>query len=281
MRTERLAVGSVPYLVGRPLDLGLEHEPGLDFRREVPALLVDGLRSGALDVALVSSIELFRRPGYRYLDTVAVAGEGFVGSVQVFLRRPIEEVRSIAMDPASRTAQALVRTLLHDRPAARGHAGGPPEFIEVARGVDPRAAPADAWLRIGDVALRETVAERLPAWNPSEEFTRRTGLPFVFAAWIVAPGADVAAHLAAFRAAYARGTAAKRALADDAAREWGLPVEACREYLEVECLYEPGARMRAALCAFRDAAARAGVCDGRLDPEPIALDDAGLTRGLL
>ncbi len=271
MRTKRLAVGSVPYLVGRPLDLGLEHEPGLDFRREVPAKLVEGLRSGALDVALVSSIELFRRPGYRYLDGVAVAGAGFVGSVQVFLRRPIEAVRSVALDPASRTAQALVRTLLEDRPASDGHAGGPPAFIEVPEGTDPRAVEADAWLRIGDAALRETVAERLPAWNPSREWTRRTGLPFVFAAWIVAPGADIEPHLDAFRAAYARNRTARRALADEAAREWGLPVAACREYLEVECLYEPGAAMRAALRAFRDGGARAGVCDGALDPEPIAL----------
>jgi chorismate dehydratase len=273
-RGERLAVGSVPYLVGRPLDLGLEHEPMLDFRREVPAALVDGLRSGALDVALVSSIELFRRPGYRYLDHIAVAGEGFVGSVQVFLRRPIEAVRSVAMDPASRTAQALTRALLHDRPATPEHAGGPPEFIEVPRGVDPREVAADAWLRIGDVALRETVAEQLPAWNPSLEFTRRTGMPFVFAAWIVAPGADVARHLAAFRAAHVRGREAKRALADEAARATSLPATACREYLEVECLYEPGARMRAALRAFRELAARAGVCDAALDPEPIVLTDA-------
>ncbi|MEZ6014308.1 MAG: menaquinone biosynthesis protein [Planctomycetota bacterium] len=271
MSRTRLAVGSVPYLVGRPLDLGLEHEPGLEFRREVPALLVDGLRNGALDVALVSSIELFRRPGYRYLDRFAVAGRGFVGSVQVFLRRPIEDVRSIAMDPASRTAQALVRTLLHDRPASATQPGGAPEFIEVPRGTDPRMIEADAWLRIGDEALRETVGEALPAWNPSLEWTRRTGLPFVFAAWIVAPRADVAPHLSAFRAAHERGAAAKRALADEAALAWRLPVAACREYLEVECLYEPAGELRAALRAFRDGAARAGICDGALDPGPIEL----------
>ncbi|MFT5150919.1 MAG: hypothetical protein ACI841_000903, partial [Planctomycetota bacterium] len=40
----KLRVGSVPYLVGRPLDLGLEREPGIEFMRAVPARLVDGLR---------------------------------------------------------------------------------------------------------------------------------------------------------------------------------------------------------------------------------------------
>ena len=71
-----LRVGTVPYLVGRPLDEALEDEPGIDVVRAVPAELVRGLRDGSLDVALVSSIELFRRPGYRYLDGLAVSGEG-------------------------------------------------------------------------------------------------------------------------------------------------------------------------------------------------------------
>src|SRR5260221_610702 len=77
-----LRVGSVPYLVGRPLDCELENEPGISLSRRVPAELVRGLRSGELDVALVSSIELFRRAGYRYLDGLAVSGEGSVASVR-------------------------------------------------------------------------------------------------------------------------------------------------------------------------------------------------------
>ena len=57
----------------------------------------------------------------------------------------------------------------------------------------------------------------------------------------------------------------------EAAATLGLPAAACREYLERECLYEPGARMGDSLRAFRDLGARAGVCDGTLDPPPIAL----------
>src|SRR5690242_8418883 len=107
-----LKVGTVPYLVGRPLDCELEREPGFEVARRVPAELVRGLRSGELDVALVSSVELFRRPGYRYVDHVAVSGEGDVASVQVFLRKPIEEVERVALDPASQAAATLTRVLL-------------------------------------------------------------------------------------------------------------------------------------------------------------------------
>jgi chorismate dehydratase len=264
--TRTLKVGTVPYLVGRPLDHGLADEPGIDLAYEVPALLIEKLRAGAIDAALVSSIELFRRPGYRYIDGIAVAGESYVGSVQVFLRRPIQDVRSIAMDPSSRAAQALVRTLLHDRE------GGPPEYVEVPRGEDPRAREdTDAWLRIGDPALRETLTLDVPAWNPSEEWRRRTGMPFIFAAWIVREDAPIEPHLDAFARARARGRASIGALAAEAAREWSLPEAQCLEYLSEECSYDPGAAMAPSLAEFRRRAAVAGLCEAELVPDPIEL----------
>src|SRR5262245_62162294 len=135
----RLRVASVPYLVGRPVDEGLAAEPEIEFSRAVPARLARGLADGSLDVGLVSSIELFRLPGASYLDGPCIAGEGRVSSVQVFLRRPVAEVRSLALDPASRTSVVLSQVVWP---------GTTPELVEVAEGTDPRAVPADAWLRI-------------------------------------------------------------------------------------------------------------------------------------
>lgn len=261
-----LRVGTVPYLVARPLDSGLEEEPGIELVRAVPARLVEALRAGSLDVALVSSIELFRRPGYRYLADLAVCGRGFVASVQLFLRVPLERVRTVALDPASRTAATLARVLLRERPQ------GPPEFLEVPPGEDPALAGTDAWLRIGDAALREYLsAGAPPAFNLSQAWTARTGLPFVFAAWIVRPGVDLERRLAAFVRARERGARRVGELASEAARSWGLPPEACWRYLREECIYDPGADMHRALLAFRDAAAREGLCESQLEPEPVLL----------
>lgn len=262
-----LRVGSVPYLVARPLDLGLGSEPDIALELDVPARLVDGLRSGALDVALVSSIELYRQPGYAYIDGLAVAGEGAVSSVQVFLERPLAEVRSVALDPASRTAAALAQ-VVWPGPAERR-----PRFLEVESGRNPRFAGADAWLRIGDTALRETYEEPpLPAFNPSRAWRERTGLPFVFAAWIVRPDIEMSSYLGAFERARARGAAALEELATRAARQWNLSFEITWKYLAGECLYEPGTRQRAALMAFRDAAAALDLC--RADLEPRAIERA-------
>jgi chorismate dehydratase len=259
-----LRVGSVPYLVGRPLDLGLAREGGIELVRRVPAELVSMLREGALDVALVSSIELFREPGYRWLDGLAVAGAGFVGSVQVFLRRPIEEVRSLALDPSSRAAATLVQVLLADP-------GPAPRFVETAPGEEPREAGTDAWLSIGDPALRAHLAPGSPpVWNPSQAWFERTGLPFPFAVWIVRAGVELSAlQVAAFHRSREHGLARLGELAEEASGRWELPLEACRKYLFEECRYEPGPALREALFLFRDRAASIGLCRADLTPPPV------------
>src|SRR5687768_17102849 len=151
---QRLRVGSVPYLVARPINFGLETDPRVELVRDVPSRLIDRLRAGEVDVALVSSIELFRTEGYSYLAGPAVAGRGYVGSVQVFLRRPVGELGLVVVDPSSRAAQALAQVVLERRESGV-------RFVEAPLGSDPRAAAeqldAGGWLRIGDRALIEVL----------------------------------------------------------------------------------------------------------------------------
>lgn len=279
-----LRVGSVPYLVARPLDLGLDGEPGIDLVRAVPARLASMLRAQEVDVALVSSIELFRIAGARFLDGLAVAGRGFVSSVQVFLRRPVEEIETVALDPASRTAAALVQVVLDPSFPGSPRAVAP-RFVDVPEGRaegrhGSRFPDADAWLRIGDAALRTHLApDAPPVFNPSEAWTRGTGLLFPFATWLVRPGVEPTPRaLEAFVRARARGRTAVERLARHAAETWALPPEGCRRYLVEECLYEPGAELRPALRAFRDHAAARGLCDAELDPRPIALPEVPCPR---
>jgi chorismate dehydratase len=258
-----LRVGAVPYLVGRPLDDGLADEPGVELVHAVPSALVDGLRDGRLDVALVSSIELFRRPGLRWIPRLCVAGRAHVSSVQLFLRRPLADVRRVALDPASRTSAALVESLASD-------VGLSARFEEPPAGVDARAAEADAWLRIGDRALRESFERpALATLNPSAAWRAVTGLPFVFAVWIVAPHAPIDARLAAFVRARARGARNAAAAAEAHARANDLPIAGVRHYLLEECVFELDEELPAALREFQRRAALVGLADGGLSPRPV------------
>ena len=101
------------------LDHGLGDEPGIQLHHAVPARLIEQLRAGEIDVAMVSSIELFRTPGYRYIGRHVAAGESYVGSVQVFSGGRSRRC-SIAMDPSGHARpRPLTRTLLQDRKGAR------------------------------------------------------------------------------------------------------------------------------------------------------------------
>lgn len=260
-----IALGSVPYLVGRPLDCGLEHEPGIAYRQAPPAELVAGLRSGALDLALVSSIELFRRPGYSYLADLAVGARGRMNSVQLFLERPLAEVESVALDPDSRASVALLRIEL----AAR--LGREPRYLELEPGAAPERAGCDAWLRIGDAALRAHLREPArPVLNLSQAWHERMRLPFPFALWIARPGFELERCATALRRARARGAAQTAELAREAAQRWQLPLEACRNYLERECVYELGAQLEPALLAFGAQAAALGLARADCAPRACA-----------
>ncbi len=238
-----LRLGTVPYLAARPCLGGLDDDPRFALVRATPAELVDSLRAGDFDAALVSSIEAFQRPGYRFVPSVAIAADGDVRSVLLFARRPVARCRTLALDPASRTGAALARIAIH------AVAGEAPRCIEVSRGADPAGAGADAWLRIGDAALREGRARRgseVEVVDLAALWKSITGLPFVFALWLVGPGAPVRPeHAAALRAARDRGCAERPRLARAAAAELGMPEEEVRSYLVDACRYDldaPGMR---------------------------------------
>jgi chorismate dehydratase len=83
-----------------------------------------------------------------------------------------EKIRSVRLDPASRTSAALVRILLKRR------YGLSPEV---------RESEADAELVIGDPALKADLQGRV-ALDLASEWRGLTGFPFVFAFWAVRSG---------------------------------------------------------------------------------------------
>jgi chorismate dehydratase len=116
---------------------------------------------------------------YAIVPGVAIASRGPVRSVCLFHRGPLAEVRRVALDTSSRASAGLVKVLLHAR------LGRDPEYVPMAPGLDAMLAEANAALLIGDPALDlEADAQRgLERLDLGEEWTRLTGLPFVYAFW--------------------------------------------------------------------------------------------------
>src|SRR5687767_7927012 len=110
-----LRIGVVSYANVAPLVAGL---PAGWLRRGVPSQVADWLATGEVDVGIVPVIELARQQGLRALPDLGIAADGACDSVLLYSTRPLRDVRSVALDPSSRTAATLVRILL-DREGAR------------------------------------------------------------------------------------------------------------------------------------------------------------------
>ena len=184
--TRPVRLGAVSYLNVRPLVHGIAADPRAALRFDLPSVCADLLARGDIDLGMVPSITYADRPDDRIVPGVCIGSAGQVASVAVYSRRPLRDVRSVALDSSSRTSAVLTRIL-----CAR--------LWDIAPTFTPRApdgesmlAAADAALLIGDPALfldhRALGADKT---DLGEAWTALTGLPFVWAFWSgPASGAD-------------------------------------------------------------------------------------------
>jgi chorismate dehydratase len=182
---------------------GLESESGVDFVALPPARLIEQLRAGHLDAALVSSVEAARLPGYRAPAGLGIACKREIRSVRAFRRRGVP-IRNIGIDEGSATSVALLRILLARRYADEmAPAVG---FTPIAPTTRPDELPHDLVLLIGDAGLAADPGSR-EVWDLGQQWRALTGLPFVFALWLLRPGADADAILPVLQRARQRGRA--------------------------------------------------------------------------
>ena len=197
----KIRIGGVPYGVGAPLLAGLDTDPDVALEQAPPTALIARLRAGELDAALVSSIEAASRPGYSVATGLGIACKREIRSVRAFRRRG-QPVRTVAVDQSSATSVALLRIVLANVRAAEVAPGATFRAIEPTR--TPDALPDDLVMLIGDAGLQADAGNR-EVWDLGREWCDWTGLPFVFALWLLRPGADPGAILPALRRARARG----------------------------------------------------------------------------
>ena len=191
-----LRIGCVQYLNARPLIYGCGEPVVFDH----PSGLAAALAADELDVALVPIFEALRSMRYALADGIAIASDGPVFSVFLAYRGRLEDIREIALDPASLTSVHLLQVLLAE------YHGLKPRCVDAAHS----AATPQAMLLIGNQAIefREKMAGGWAILDLGEEWTRRTRLPFVYAAWLLHPGlANAPAVADALRSLKTRGLA--------------------------------------------------------------------------
>jgi chorismate dehydratase len=258
MTDSRIRIGAVSYLNTRPLVYGMERGLGADRIRlsfATPAVLADRLAAGELDVALLPVIELARIPDLELVPGLGIVTHGPSRSVLLVARRPVDAIESIALDPDSRTSNALARVLLAEvwsrRPEIRA---GSPDLAEAL-------AAADAAVRIGDKALLEPRPDDAHVYDLGEVWSSRTRLPFIYAAWAARRGVvDRELYRVLHDSRRAGCRAVDRIAAEFTWRGERHP-DIARAYLTEHIRFRLGSSEIRAMERFFDAAHRLGAID--------------------
>jgi chorismate dehydratase len=202
---------------------GLSDQPGAELVYGSPARLADLLRAGRLDAAFVSSSEYYNGD-YVIIPGCAVSSRGKGADATLFSNVPLDLLRTVALDTASRSTNLLLRLALHWlRPGAA-----------VSYGIRPADScrslrEFDGCLLIGDVALSQCHSAE-HRYDLAQIWSDRTGLPMVLTLWLARPDADPALTGTIARA-FARGCEQLEEIATEAAFDRGWPREFVRHYL--------------------------------------------------
>jgi chorismate dehydratase len=194
LKNKRLKIGRIPYANLFPIFYYLDNKCDSSdymFVKGVPSKVNKMLREGKVDVSPSSSIEYLRnKDNYLVLPWFSISCSGPIKSILLFSKYPLDELggRTIAVSSESETSQLLLKVILN-------------EFFSVKckfkqegrRSVKNILTSFPAMLHIGDTAMIEAhklsldkrLQSSLYVYDLSDLWDKYTGLPFVFALWVV------------------------------------------------------------------------------------------------
>jgi chorismate dehydratase len=248
-------LGAVEYLNARPLVYGIDPSDGrFSLRFDVPSRCAALLHAGDIDIGIVPSIEYLRGGRYLAVPGVAIGSDGPIASVALFSRRPLADIRTMALDTCSRTSVALLQLL------CQRHFRIEPEMRPMLPEPDVMLRECDAALVIGDRALLfDHVAAGVEKIDLGEAWTAYSGLPFVYACWVGHPGAIGPGEIDMLVAAGRAGAAHPDEIAASYFAATPALVERGARYLRDNVRFEFGEPQLAGLTRFYREAAELGL----------------------
>jgi chorismate dehydratase len=220
-----------------------ESSPGAELLCGPPRHSVAALLDGRVEAALVPVVDFFTHSELLMVPGLGIGADGDVTSVLLRCRRPLREVTTIGLDPESKTSNVLVQVVVR-------------EHFQLADSVRHThdVAGAEASVCIGDRALCASPA--LESYDLAGQWKDMTGLPFVFAVWVVRRSCPHLEEITQIlQTAKRRGCQSRRQLAVLCSRRLGLPESRCYEYLTRRLQYDVGPRELEGMNLFRTLAA--------------------------
>ncbi|MCZ2355073.1 MAG: menaquinone biosynthesis protein [Bacteroidia bacterium] len=228
-----IRIAAVSYLNTRPFLAGIEAK--LDkslysIQTEVPAKCAQLLENDVVDIALIPVGSMPDFEELRLMSNYCIGADGFVDSVLLCSRKPLEEAQTVFMDPSSRTSNGLAKILFHHYWKKKV------AFKDVTNYFD-QVADNVAVVIIGDTALQvrdsfENIYDLAYIWK------EWCSLPFVFAVWAYKPQNErIKDNISKIAEAFDYGINHLDSVAQTCSAEFNMPTDEIAEYFKYSINY--------------------------------------------
>lgn len=247
-------IGCVSYLNSKPLIEPLVHNSRVNVHFAVPAALLELIETRQVQAALLPIVDYQKsREPLLLVPAGAIGSDGPTYTVRIFSPVPPTEIHTLYADIESHTSVILAQVILRERFNVR------PRALPFPAGTaTPSVKAGEAYLYIGDKVVNAAPPqEQFPhQLDLGEQWKMLTGLPFVFAMWMMrADGAS--AELAELLAAAQRtGANLTDALVERYAATTRWPKDLARQYFTHYLKYEVSPASRQGVARFFALAAR-------------------------
>jgi chorismate dehydratase len=176
----KLRISAVSYTNTKPFLYGINHTDiinKIDLSLDIPADCAQKLIDDRADIGLIPVAAALNLPEWYIVSDYCIGAVGKVDSVFIFSNCEIHDVKTIQLDPESRSSNNLAKVLM------KNHWKVSPEQIVNAPDYSRSTEANTAFVQIGDRTFGKK--DKYPfVYDLAEEWQKLTGLPFTFAAWI-------------------------------------------------------------------------------------------------
>jgi len=178
-------IGTVPYLNAMPLIYPLEkkvvHSKYIfEITKAPPSRLARLLQTAMVDVALISIVEPMKEKRLRIISGISICSHGACHTVQLFYKDDPSKIKTLALDQESLTSNILARVILNEKFNVQ------PESKTILNPDENTLNEFDAFVSIGDKTFN-LLRKNMSHIDLGEAWMELTGLPIVFAVWVIAP----------------------------------------------------------------------------------------------
>ncbi len=265
-------LGCVSYLNSKPLIEPLVDNPRVRVRFAVPAALLGLIEKRQVQAALLPIVDYQKSHDPLLLVPAgAIGSDGPTYTVRIFSPVPPAEIHTLYADIESHTSVVLAQVILRERFSVQPRLQPFPAGTAV-----PVVKPGEAYLYIGDKVVNAAPPqEQFPhQLDLGEQWKNLTGLPFVFAMWMMradAASAELANLLAATQRA---GAGMTDVLVERYAAATRWPTELARQYFTHYLKYDVTPAARQGVARFFALAAQHDLLPSRRPIQYFGADTA-------